>query len=324
MLKTGLKAATLAAMLGVFLSGTAYAAEATAKNVEIGAILLDTKQEWFAEVIEGMNKAGVDLKAKVKILSSDSDVAKESALIDDLIAQQVSAISISPQSDTASVPAFERAVDAKIPVVTWNSKVNSPKSKYFVGVNNYDLGKDTGAFAADYIKSKMGGKAKIAVLATSKYSVGIDRVRGFMDEMKKVPGVEIVAQQDAEFKEAGLSVTESVLEAHPDTQIVWAWNQGALLGALAAVKANPNSKVLLMGTDMSIDLARAMLEPNSVLVAVTTQQPFEIGYTSIKNAYDVATTGTTKSEVLVPLKTYTLENKADVQKYLDDRKDLIK
>jgi ABC-type sugar transport system substrate-binding protein len=320
----GLKAATVAAMLTIFSAGTLYSVEAKAKDVEIGAILLDTKQEWFAEVIQGMKKAGVDLKAKVRILSSDSDVAKESALIDDLIAQQVSAISISPQSDTASAPAFERAVDAGIPVVTWNSKVNSPKSKYFVGVNNYDLGKNTGVFAVDYIKKNMEGKAKVVVIGTSKYSVGIDRVRGFVDQVKTLPGIEIVAQQDAEFKELGLSVTESTLEAHPESQIIWCWNQGALLGALAAVKANPKDKVLLMGTDMSIDLARAMLEPNSALVAVTTQQPFEIGYTSIKNAYDLATAGTAQSEVLVPLKTYTLDNKAEIQKYLDDRKDLIK
>ena len=324
MVTMGLKAATVAAMLTIFSAGTLYSVEAKAKDVEIGAILLDTKQEWFAEVIQGMKKAGVDLKAKVRILSSDSDVAKESALIDDLIAQQVSAISISPQSDTASAPAFERAVDAGIPVVTWNSKVNSPKSKYFVGVNNYDLGKNTGVFAVDYIKKNMEGKAKVVVIGTSKYSVGIDRVRGFVDQVKTLPGIEIVAQQDAEFKELGLSVTESTLEAHPESQIIWCWNQGALLGALAAVKANPKDKVLLMGTDMSIDLARAMLEPNSALVAVTTQQPFEIGYTSIKNAYDLATAGTAQSEVLVPLKTYTLDNKAEIQKYLDDRKDLIK
>ena len=324
MIKMNLKVATVAAILAILSTGTSYAAETKAKDVEIGAILLDTKHEWFAEVIEGMKKAAADLKATVKILSSDSDVAKESSLIDDLIAQQVNAISISPQSDTASVPAFERAIMANIPVVTWNSKVNSPKSKYFVGVNNYDLGKDTGAFAVDYVKNKMDGKAKIVVIGTSKYSIGIDRVKGFMDQIKTLPGIEIVAQQDAEFKELGLSVTESILEAHPETQIVWCWNQGALLGALAAVKANPKYKVLLMGTDMSVDLARAMLEPNSVLVAVTTQQPFEIGYASIKNAYDLATTGKAQNEVLVPLKTYTQDNKADVQKYMDDRKNLIK
>jgi ABC-type sugar transport system substrate-binding protein len=78
----------LSSAAGVFAAGNKEAA----KKVEIGAVLLDTRHEWFAEVIEGMKKAGTDLNATVKILSSDSDVAKESATIDNLIAQQVDAI----------------------------------------------------------------------------------------------------------------------------------------------------------------------------------------------------------------------------------------
>jgi len=224
------------------------------------------------------------------------------------------------------VPAFERAVDAGIPVVTWNSKVNSPKSKYFVGVNNYDLGKNTGAFAVDYIKNKMGGKAKIVVIGTSKYSVGIDRVRGFVDQIKTLPGIENRCAAGRGIQRTGLSVTESILQAHPETQIIWCWNQGALLGSLAAVKANPNNKVLLMGTDMSIDLAaRHCLEPNSVLVAVTTQQHVRNRpYTSIKERRTISLPREGAKRGAVPLKTYTLDNKADIQKYLDDRKDLIK
>ncbi|MBK5195616.1 MAG: substrate-binding domain-containing protein [Proteiniphilum sp.] len=295
-----------------------------AKKTEIWAILLDTKQEWFTEVIAGMNQAGEDMGVVVKIMSSNSDVAKEANLIDNYIAQQVDAISISPQSDEASVPAVERAVNAGIPVITWNSKVNSPESKYFVGVNNYDLGSKTGEYAADYIKRNMNGSAKIAVVGTSKYSIGIDRVNGFIDEVTKVPGVEIVAQQDAEFKEQSLSVTESILEANPETEIIWCWNQGALLGSLAAVKGKSNSDVILMGTDMSIDLARNMMEKDSKLVAVTTQQPYEIGYASIKAAVEVVKDGETANETLIPLKTYVQENLEELQKYLDDREYLIK
>ena len=297
---------------------------ALAKDLKIGAILLDTKHEWFAEVIQGMKAAEKDLGIEVKIMSSDSDVAKEADLIDNFIVQGVDAISISPQSDEASVPAFERAVMEGIPVVTWNSKVNSPDSKYFVGVNNYDLGAGTGKYTVDYIKNNMDGKAKIAVLGTSKYSVGIDRVKGFMDQVQALEGVEIVANQDAEFKELGMSVTESILEAHPDTEIVWCWNQGALLGALAALKGKGSTDIILMGTDMSIDLARAMLEDDSFLLAITTQQPFEIGYTSIENAVELAKTGETENEVLVPLKTYSLDKKDEIQQYLDERAYLIK
>ncbi len=293
-------------------------------KIEIGAILLDTKHEWFAEVIEGMKKAGTDLGVDVMIMSSDSDVAKEANLIDNFIAQQVDAISISPQSDQASVPAFERAVAADIPVITWNSKVDSPESKYFIGVDNYDLGAQTGEYAAQFIEEKMGGKANIAVIGTSKYSVGIDRVNGFKDKVAAAAGATIVAEQDAEYKELGLSVTESILEAHPEVDLIWCWNQGALLGSLAALNGKGETDIVLMGTDMSIDIARSMLEDNAFLYAVTTQQPFEIGYTSISNAVDVVKTGSTDNEVLIPLKTYTLDDAAEVQKYLDDRAYLIK
>jgi ABC-type sugar transport system substrate-binding protein len=293
-------------------------------KIEIGAILLDTKHEWFAEVIEGMKKAGTDLDVEVMIMSSDSDVAKEANLMDNFIAQQVDAISISPQSDQASVPAFERSVAAGIPVITWNSKVDSPESKYFIGVDNYDLGAKTGEYAAGYINTKMGGKANIAVIGTSKYSVGIDRVNGFKDTIAAAQGAVIVAEQDAEYKELGLSVTESILEAHPEVDLIWCWNQGALLGSLAALNGKGESDIVLMGTDMSIDIARSMLEEDAFLQAVTTQQPFEIGYTSIVNAVEAVKKGSTDNEVLIPLMTYTLDEKEEVQKYLDDRAYLIR
>ena len=60
MMMTGLKVAAAAALLTIFSAGIVYAAETKAKDVEIGAILLDTKQEWFAEIIQGMKKAGAD------------------------------------------------------------------------------------------------------------------------------------------------------------------------------------------------------------------------------------------------------------------------
>lgn len=306
----------LAACMLLLASGL----KAGEKVLNIGAILLDVRHEWFVEVIEGMKAAEKDLGVNVTILSSDSDVAKESDTIDNLIAQEYDAITMSPQNDEASIPAFERALEAGIPVVPWNSKVASEESKYFVGVDNYSLGADTGKYAAKYINERMGGKAKVAIIGNTLYSVGRDRVKGFVDEMAKLPGVEIVANQDAEFKETGMAVTESVLEAHPDTQIVWCWNQGALLGSLAALNGKGNTEIILMGTDMSVDLARAMLEPNAFLYAVTTQQPFDLGYQAVTAAVELAKDKQIPGEILVPLMTYTLDNKAEIQKYLDDRK----
>lgn len=290
-----------------------------AKDITIGAILLDTKGEWMSEVMHGMKKAGEDLDIKVKIVDSSGDLAKEASLMDNFIAQGVDAITISPQNDDASAAAFDRAINSNIPVVTWNSKVNSKNMKYFVGVNNYDLGKETGTVAVKYINENMGGKAKIAVLGTSKYSVGIERVNGFLDQVKKLPGVEIIAKQDAEYQELGLTVTEAILQAHPETEMIWAWNLTSMLGAYAAVNSRGLDKIVMMGTDMSLDVARFMLKDSSVLKAVTTQQPFEIGYQAVTNAHQLATKGETKAEVLVPLRTYISDNPSELDEYIKSR-----
>ncbi|MCZ2722960.1 substrate-binding domain-containing protein [Marinomonas sp. 15G1-11] len=290
-----------------------------AAKLEVGAILLDTRGEWMSEVIHGMEAAGEELDVKVRIVDSNGDLSKEASLIDNFIARQVDAITLSPLNDESSIAAFERAVDAGIPVITWNSKVNSPKSKYFVGVNNYDLGKKTGEVAVEYIKNEMDGKANLAVIGTHKYSVGLERVNGFLDQVKALPGVKIVANQDAEYVELGLTVTENILEANPDVNLVWAWNLTSMLGAYAAIDSKQDNKPMLMGTDMSLDVARYMENDNSFLLAVTTQQPYEIGRQSIYRAVDVAKAGQTDSEVLVPLKTYHSNDKQSLKEYNESR-----
>ena len=192
-------------------------------------------------------------------------------------------------------------------------------SRYFVGVDNYDLGRLTGEVAVDYITNEMDGRARIAVIGTTKYSVGIERVDGFMDVVQQMPGVEFVARQDAEFQEEGLNVVESVLQANPDTDFIWAWNLTSMLGAAAALSSTGREDIVMMGTDMSLDVARLMLEPNSFLKAVTTQQPYEIGFRSVENAVELARSGATESEVLIPLRTYTSDAADELEQYITDR-----
>lgn len=295
-------------------------AQSGEKPIRIGAVLLDVRHEWFLEIIEGMKDAEKDCGARVAIRSSDSDLTKESAIIDSLVSGRFDAITISPQSDEGSIPAFERAVAAGIPIVAWNSRVASNKARHFIGVDNVKLGRDTGRYAADFIRDTLGGKAKIVVIGTTRFSVGQDRVRGFLEEVRALPGVEILDIEDAEFRETGASATERILEEHPKTQILWCWNQGTLLGALETLKTAKRADVVLMGTDMSIDLARAMLEPGAFLQAVTTQQPHELGYQVIRAAADLVRGGEVPAEILVPLRTYTLDDREAIRKYLDDRR----
>lgn len=299
-------------------------ADKPAEKVKVGSVILNTSGEWFSEVINGMKDAAADLDVDLQIASAENDVSKEADQLDNFIAQGVDAVCVSPQNSTASIPAFERVVAAGIPIVAWNTDVESEKSKYFVGVDNYSLGSQTGEYAVKYINENMGGKAKVAVIGIHKYEIGMDRVNGFLDAIKNEPGIEVIANQDAELKEEGMTITENILQAHPEIDLIWAWNQTSMEGAVAALLGGKRVDIPVMGTDMSVDIAKHMLADNAFLAAVTTQQPYEIGYTAVKNAAELARSGNVDSEVLVPLMTYTIDDKDAVQQYVDDRIDLIK
>jgi len=67
------------------------------------------------------------------------------------------------------------------------------------GVDNTELGAQMGRYIADYVKDKMGGNAKIALITIPKYEAGRQRREGFVKVVTMVPGVSIVAEQEGEF-----------------------------------------------------------------------------------------------------------------------------
>ena len=315
--------ATTAAAADTTTAAAAETTTAAAKSdLIIGSVIMNTSGEWFAEVIKGMETAGTDLGVTVKIVSSDNEVSKESDNVATHIAQGVNAICISPLSADASVAAVETSIAAGIPVVNWNTTVNTETSG-FVGVSNYELGSMTGKYVAQYVTDNFPDGCKIALLTNSSYEVGVERCNGFKDAIKDVKGLEIVAAQDAELQEEGLDITEQILTANPDIDMIWAWNQTSLLGCVAALQNAGNSDIVVMGTDMSLDLAKDMLSDAIKLQAITTQMPYDIGYNAVANAVKAAKGETVEKEMLVPLKTYTKENTKEVQQYIDDHKDLV-
>ncbi len=303
----------------------ATSAEKTSEkqDITIGSVIMNTSGEWFAEVIKGQQDAAKDLGVKFSIVSSDNEVSKESDNVATFVAQQVDALCISPLSADASVAAVESAKAANIPVINWNTTVNT-ETVGFVGVSNYDLGSSTGKYLVDYVKEFYPNGCKLAILGNSSYEVGVERCNGFKDAIKDATGIEVVAEQDAELQEEGLDVTEQILTANPDIDMIWAWNQTSLLGCVAALQNANNNKIIVMGTDMSVDLAKDMQSDSVKLQAITTQMPYDIGYKAVENAVKAAKGEAVEEKVLVPLKTYIKDDTTEIQQYIEDHKDLVK
>ena len=309
--------------LSVLLTATVASFGLHAKEITIGAVQMDADLEWFRTVELGMRAAAEKAGATLLVANAQGQVDTEAAMVDDFVSRGVNAIVISALNADASVPALKRAVDAGIKLVDYNSQINSPIMTSFVGVNNTELGALMGRFTANYVKTNMQGKAKIALLTVPKYEPGRQRRDGFVAEISKEPGIQIVAEQEGMLPEPAANTLETILQAHPDVDLVWTANEGGVVGAISA-KRETKSPIKIFGTDMSLQVARALLQPGSDVIAIATQDPYTIGYRSTEIAIDEVEGKATEKRVIVPLEMFTAAEPGAVKDYLAKYQQLAK
>jgi ABC-type sugar transport system substrate-binding protein len=164
---------------------------ADAKDVTLGLVQMTAETEWFRTIELGTRAAADKTGAKVLVGNARAQVDTEAQIVDDFVARGVDAIIISALNSTSSVPALKRAVDNGVKLVDYNTTIDSPIMTTFVGVDNSELGAQMGRYIANYVKDKMSGNAKIALITIPKYEAGRQRREGFVKEVTTVPGVSI-------------------------------------------------------------------------------------------------------------------------------------
>ncbi len=277
--------------------------ETSSKNGPKIAGIVFQEDQFFRLVQFGMQQ---EVKKRGGVLfesNSYNKPDKEVQLVNTYIAKQVDAIVISPLSKKASSTALKKAHAKGIKVITYNSDVQPGIASAYIESSQKDLGAQTGRAARKYIEDNLGGKAKIAVLAFSSQVPEQSNARssGFISEVKKLPGVEIIAEQDAWLPEMAIKKAGDILTAHPDVNIIWAANEGGTVGAVMAVKnARRAGSVVVFGTDTSKQLGSFLIEKNGVLQAVTGQQPFAIGVAAIAKAYEAVQGKVGEPQVTLP------------------------
>ena len=198
---------------------------------QIGGILFQEDQ--FFRMIEiGMKDAAAKHGVQLSVNNSRNGPDEELRLIDTYIIRGVDAIVISPLSGKASIPALERAHQKGIKIITYNTVLEADFPLAYIESNQVELGANTGRVVRQYVEEKLGGKANVAVLSfeTQHPETGGARVRGFLSQIEQLPGVKIVAKQDAWLQPDADNAISSILTAHPDLNIVWAANEGGTVG----------------------------------------------------------------------------------------------
>jgi ribose transport system substrate-binding protein len=170
----------------------------------------------------------------------------------------------------------DRAASRNIPVIIFDSPVDSDKFTAQVATDNY-VGGSLGAARMGQI---LAGKGRIAEVAVQPGSAStMAREQGFEETLAKdFPGIKIVDKQYgmADFGKS-LKVAENMLTAAPDMNGMFASNESSTVGAVRALKNRMTVK--LVGFDSSPQLVEAL--KNGVVDSLIVQDPFQMGYKSM-------------------------------------------
>jgi ABC-type sugar transport system substrate-binding protein len=311
-------------ILAVILS-TGCGKPETDGKPQIGGILFQEDQ--FFRMIEiGMKDAAQRRDVHLSVNNSRNGPDEELRLIDTYIVRGMDAIVISPLSGKASIPALQRAHEKGIKIITYNTVLEADFPLAYIESDQAELGAITGRAVKQHIEQKLEGKANVAILSfeTQHPETGGARVRVFLSQIEQLPGVKIVAKQDAWLQPDADNAVSSILTAHPDLDIVWAANEGGTVGAVTAVKnAQKAGQVFVFGTDMSRQLADFLLT-DDILQAVTAQKPLEIGAMAVDAAVDVLEGKTVEKKVSLPGELFSRQSPDEIEKYRQRMEELGK
>lgn len=250
----------------------------SAKQPVVGVTLLTQTHDFFKELEASLREEAQQRGLGLIVTSCEMDPAKQASQIEDFVAQRVSAILAAPCDSSAIVANLAGAEAAKIPVFTVDIAARGGRVVSHIASDNAQGGR----LAAQALVRYMGDKGKVLVIDHPTVASAQDRVRGFEDEMKAHPGIEIVARPSADGQRAkAMAVMEDMLQAHRDLKGVFGINDDSALGALAVLEAAGRKDVVVVGYDATPDAQRA-IRSGGPLKADVVQSPRKIGRTAIE------------------------------------------
>jgi len=239
---------------------------------KVALVMKSLANEFFSTMADGAKKHQAQDAQKYELvvngIKDERDLARQAAIIDEMIAAKVQAIVIAPADSKALVPVLRRAKQAGVVVVNIDNKLDDEILKAeglavpFVGPNNL-LGAKT---VGDHLAKSLQAGDKVAVLEGIRTSFnGTQRRLGFEQAMKDA-GIQIVDSQSANWEtNQANTIAASMLNAHPDLKAILAANDSMALGALAAIKAaNKTSDVQVVGFD-NISAAQEAIREGKML-----------------------------------------------------------
>jgi len=240
-------------------------------------------QFWLA-VKAGAEKAAVDYDVTITFEGPENEsmVDKQMDMLQVAIDKNPAAICFAAVDSKAAIPLLEQAKAKGIPVIGFDSGVDSDIPLSTAATDNIAAA----ALAADKMAELIGGAGEVAIIAHDQTSrTGIDRVKGFTDRVaEKYPDITIVSTQYGGGDQLrSTDLAKAVIQGNPELKGFFGANEGSIIGVMNAVQElGMKGKLVVIGYDSGQQQIEAIR--SGLLAGAITQDPIGIGYKAVEAA----------------------------------------
>lgn len=249
----------------------------------VAVVISTLNNPWFVLLGESAKARAEELGYEAVIFDSQNNSSKETEHFDNILAAGYAAILFNPTDADGSVVNVRRAKQAGVPVFCMDREINARDvatcqilSDNFSGC--VEIGKE-------FIRT-VGREGKYAeLLGLVGDNNTWNRSRGFHTVVDCYPGLQLVAQQSADFdRNTAMMVMESILQAHGDIVGVFCGNDAMAMGAYQAIlAAGKAEQIKVFGFDGEKDVLNAIKEGK--IVATGMQSPVLMARTAAEFAH---------------------------------------
>jgi ribose transport system substrate-binding protein len=251
---------------GLALPGSAFGRLSAAANSKTIAFAQpDTSAGVYPLLLKGAKseaaKRGYDLLESHANHQLDNQVNE----LNTWIGQGIGGVIVLPLDNNAMLPLIKKAHDAGVKFLDYSDKA-LPGTDGWVIFNNLQGAALVGADAGRWVNRTLGGKAKVALLTHEIQQTGKDRIHGGIKALKKVaPKAQVVAQHEGVLAAECLTVTQSLLQAHPDLNVILCIADDGALGAEKAfMQTHPSAarqrQMYIAGWDGAIPVMQKIVK----------------------------------------------------------------
>ncbi len=219
---------------------------------KVGYVVNYMSHEWYQNICTAARQRATELGVDLVIADANLDVAAQISKAENLIAQGVKVLILTPVDAKALGALVRQAKEAGLYVITESNPV--PGSDTYVGIDNKESGKKAGRWYAEYAKDREISP-QILIIGLPNFEDCRLRVEGFKEALAESGIAYTIAQEvDGQgLKEKAFKAAQDALTAHPEVNAIFGINDDSTTGGIAAYQAAGLDQVKLTAIGFGLE-----------------------------------------------------------------------